>query len=139
MYSYGNFSAFFLWSPFGNYEKKSCLNKLKFWEASRNQKRSICWKFQLSISLGTQKSPSTIQAWAKLNKLFCLNVMRYICFLNHQKYYGNAKNFFLNTTNFPFPSKTPVYYFTYLALKKELWLFGQHLVIPAIVKGPARS
>jgi hypothetical protein len=42
MYSYGNFSAFFLWSPLGNYEKKSCLNKLKFGEASRNQKRSIC-------------------------------------------------------------------------------------------------
>ena len=36
--------------------KKSCLNKLKFWEASQNQKRSICWKFQISISLGTQKS-----------------------------------------------------------------------------------
>ena len=70
MYSYGNFSASFFWSPLGNYEKKSCLNKLKFWEASRNQKRSICWKFQLSISLGTQKSPSTIQAWAKLNKPF---------------------------------------------------------------------
>merc|ERR1712051_678438 len=30
MYSFGNFSAFFLWSPLGNYEKKSCLNKLKF-------------------------------------------------------------------------------------------------------------
>ena len=42
MYSYGIFSAFFLWSPLGNYEKKSCLNKLKFGEASRNQKRSIC-------------------------------------------------------------------------------------------------
>ena len=72
MYSFGNFSAFFLWSPLGNYEKKSCLNKLKFWEASQNQKRSICWKFQLSISLGRQKSPSTIQAGAKLNKPFCL-------------------------------------------------------------------
>ena len=36
MYIFGNFSAFFLWSPLGNYEKKSCLNELKFWEASRN-------------------------------------------------------------------------------------------------------
>ena len=35
---FGNFSAFFLSSPLRNYEKKSCLNKLKFWEASRNQK-----------------------------------------------------------------------------------------------------
>ena len=30
---------------------------------------------------------------------FCPNIMRYICFLNQQKYYGNAKNFFFNTTN----------------------------------------
>ena len=30
------FSAFLLWSPLGNYEKKSYLNKLKFWGASRN-------------------------------------------------------------------------------------------------------
>ena len=57
MYSYGNFSAFFLWSPLGNYDKKSCLNKLKFWEASRNQKKSICWKFKLSISLGICQDP----------------------------------------------------------------------------------
>ena len=43
------FSAFFLWSPIGNHEKKSCLNKLKFWEASRNHKRSLSWKFQYSF------------------------------------------------------------------------------------------
>ena len=71
MYKYGNFSAFFLLSTLGKYEKKSCRNKLKFWEASWNLKRSICWKFQLSISLGRQKSPSTIQPGAKLNKPFC--------------------------------------------------------------------
>jgi hypothetical protein len=41
--------------------KKSCLNELKFWEASRNCLWSICWKFQQSISLGSKKSPSTIQ------------------------------------------------------------------------------
>ena len=29
-----------------------------------------CWKFQLSISLGRQKSPSTIQPGVKLNKPF---------------------------------------------------------------------
>ena len=40
--------------------KKSCLNKLKFGEASRNQKRSICWKFKLSISLGTAKTPPAV-------------------------------------------------------------------------------
>ena len=70
MYSYCNFSAFFLWSPLGNYEKKSCLNKLKFWEASRNQKRSICWKFKLSISLVTQKSAKTPQLWARWSDPF---------------------------------------------------------------------
>ena len=70
MYSYGNFSTFILWSPLGNYEKKSCLNKLKFWEASRNQKRSICWKFKLSISLVTQKSAKTPQLWARWSDPF---------------------------------------------------------------------
>ena len=70
MYSFGNFSAFFLWSPLGNYEKKSCLNKLKFWEASRNQKRGICWKFKLSISLGTQKSAKTPPAVGKMIRPF---------------------------------------------------------------------
>ena len=50
--------------------KKSCLNKLKFWEASRNQKRSICWKFKLSISLGTQKSAKTPPAVAKMIRPF---------------------------------------------------------------------
>ena len=59
------FSAFFFWSPLGNNKNKSCLNKLKFWEASWNQKRSICWKFQISISLGTQKSAKTPQLWAR--------------------------------------------------------------------------
>ena len=67
---YIGFSAFFLWSPLGNYEKKSCLNKLKFGEASRNQKRSICWKFKLSISLGTQKSAKTPPAVGKMIRPF---------------------------------------------------------------------
>ena len=44
---------------------------IKVWFSNwRNQKRSICWKFQLSISLGRQKSPSTIQSGLKLNKPF---------------------------------------------------------------------
>ena len=50
------FSAFFLWSPIGNHEKKSCLNKLKFWEASRNHKRSLSWKFQYSILKNAETS-----------------------------------------------------------------------------------
>ena len=50
--------------------KKSCLNKLKFWEAPWNQKRSLCWKFKLSISLGTQKSAKTPQAVGKMIRPF---------------------------------------------------------------------
>ena len=34
------------------------------------RKSSICWKFQLSISLGSKKSPSTIQPGVMLNKPF---------------------------------------------------------------------
>ena len=63
------FQHFSFGPPLGNYEKKSCLNKLKFWEASRNQKRSIYWKFKLSISLGTQKSVKTPPAVAKMFSL----------------------------------------------------------------------
>ena len=50
------FSVFFLWSPIGNHEKKSCLNKLKFWEASRNHKRSLSREFQYSILKNAEMS-----------------------------------------------------------------------------------
>ena len=40
------------WKPW----KKSCLNKLKFWEASRNHKRSLSWKFQYSILKNAETS-----------------------------------------------------------------------------------
>ena len=39
------FWVFFLWSPLGSYEKKSCLKKLKLCEVSENPKSSICWEF----------------------------------------------------------------------------------------------
>ena len=42
------FQHFFFGPPLETM-KKSCLNKLKFWEASRNYKRSLSWKFQYSI------------------------------------------------------------------------------------------
>ena len=45
---------------------KSCLNEVKFWEASENHKSSICWKFQLSISCGTQKSAKIPLSVAKM-------------------------------------------------------------------------
>ena len=64
------FLMFSLWSPLWNNENKSCLNELKFWEASENHKSSICWKFQLSISCGTQKSAKMPQTRAKMNWSF---------------------------------------------------------------------
>ena len=65
------FSIFLLVSPWKLW-KKSCLNKLKVLEASRNQKRSICWKFQLSILLGTQKGTRAIGAGPTMIKPFVL-------------------------------------------------------------------
>ena len=56
--------GFFKTFPFGpppcNYENKSCLNELKFWEASENLKSSICWKCQLSISSCRTKKSAKI-------------------------------------------------------------------------------
>ena len=43
------FQHFSFGPPLETMKKKSCLNKLKFWEASRNHKRSLSWKFQYSI------------------------------------------------------------------------------------------
>ena len=41
---------------FGSHEKKSCLNKFKFWEASWNHKKSLSWKFQYSILKNAETS-----------------------------------------------------------------------------------
>ena len=60
------FFDFFPLVPLWNNENKNCLNELKFWEASENHKSSICWKFQLSISCGTQKSAKIPQPVAKM-------------------------------------------------------------------------
>ena len=64
-----------LWSPPWNNENKSCLNELKFWEASENHKSSICWKFQLSISCGTQKSDKMPQTMAKMIWSFFIQIL----------------------------------------------------------------
>ena len=65
------FWQFFSIFPWKLWYKKSFLKELKFCEVSRNPKFSLCWKFQLSISLGSKKSLSTIQSGLKLNKSFC--------------------------------------------------------------------
>ena len=68
---------------------------------------------------------------------FCPNIMRYMYLLSKSaKILWKCKKLLLEHYQFfPFPSKKPVYYFTYLVFMA----FGQHLVILAIVKGPARS
>ena len=66
------FSAFFLWSPLGNYEKKSCLNELKFWEASINFKWSICWKSQYSISKIGESPPISVSSFPNGYPLFLI-------------------------------------------------------------------
>ena len=70
---YTGFLAFFLWSPLGNYEKKSCLNELKFWEASRNHKSSICWKFQYSNSKNGESPPKSISSFPNRDPLLFAN------------------------------------------------------------------
>ena len=70
-----NFSIFAIFQHFSfgpplETMKKKLSKYFKFWEASRNQKRSICWKFKLSISLGTQKSAKTPPAGAKMIRPF---------------------------------------------------------------------
>ena len=71
--------------------KKSCLNNLKFWEASGNQKRSICWKFQLSISLETQKSAKIPPALGKMIKPFWFLKFSKIATKNCKNFCPNIK------------------------------------------------
>ena len=65
------FLNFSLGYPLRNNENKSCLNELKFWEASENHKSRVCWTFQLSISCGTQKSVKIPLPVAKMIWSFC--------------------------------------------------------------------
>ena len=44
------FEFFFPLVPTWKLWKKSCLNKLKFWEVSEKHRSSICWKFQKNLS-----------------------------------------------------------------------------------------
>ena len=64
------FWVFFPLAPPWKLWKKNCLKELKFCEVSENPKSSICWKFQLFISLGSKIYPSTLQVGNKLNKPF---------------------------------------------------------------------
>ena len=51
------FFGFFQRVPLWRNENKSCMNEFKFREVPGYLKTGICWKFQLSISLGSKKSP----------------------------------------------------------------------------------
>ena len=92
------FQHFFPLVPPWNHEKKCCPNELKFWEASQNHKWSICWKFQLSISLGTQKESHVgIHIWESCSPLskkqkFCL----YFNFEENKKCTGSIQIFYFD-------------------------------------------
>ena len=68
MYSFGIFLAFFLWSPLGNYEK----NKSSKWAQILRgfSKRSICWKFQYSISKNVKSPPISGSSFSNRDPLF---------------------------------------------------------------------
>ena len=52
-------------APWNN-ENKSCLNDIKFWEASGNPKRSRFWKLQLSMSSRTQKASNVRHPYLRI-------------------------------------------------------------------------
>ena len=56
----------FSFGPLLETVKKRCLKELKICEVSENPKSNICWKIQLSISCGTQKSSKMPQTEAKI-------------------------------------------------------------------------
>jgi hypothetical protein len=45
MYSFGNFSTFFLWSPFGNYEKKVVQMSSNFERLHKKKKEAYAENF----------------------------------------------------------------------------------------------
>ena len=53
------FGFLYFWSPLGNYEKKLS-KRTERSEVSENHKSSICWKFQVTISLGSEASENQI-------------------------------------------------------------------------------
>ena len=76
-----DYPLFFWIFPFGHpYDP---LNELKFWEASENDESNIWWKFQLSISCGTQKSAKVPQTVAKMIWSFYLGKMYLILSLQN--------------------------------------------------------
>ena len=81
----GDFEFFPFLPPWNN-KNKSCLNELKFWEASENHKSSICWKFQLSISCGTQKSAKIPRPGTKMIWFFSVLFLQVLYIPNLGKY-----------------------------------------------------
>ena len=68
------FSDFSKGSPLWNNDNKSCLNVIKFWEVSRNQKTNKFWKLPLSISCRTQKSARSSYLGPRWSGLFVKNI-----------------------------------------------------------------
>ena len=86
---------------------------LKFGEASRNSKRSINWKFKLSISLGTQKSAKNPPAVGKMIRPFELEERKSVYYWKLSFQARNAHRhpfvainwFFPSSLNFDFSSQ----------------------------------
>ena len=121
------FLNFSLWSPLWNNENKSCLNELKFWEASENHKSSICWKFQLSISCRTQKSAKIPLPVAKMIWSFWFWIhLDLKPILNDQVGYGPGPDNKLKMsrqTDFHYNSKIWEIFSQFsLFLKLEIWM-----------------
>ena len=53
MYSYGNFSAFFLWSPLGNYEKKE-RKRSELTAQNKQKERNKIEHFNNGVTLRTE-------------------------------------------------------------------------------------
>ena len=81
----GIFFAFFLWSPLDTKKKKSCLNKLKCWEASRNCESSSSWKFHNSILKNTKTSELSASISEKVVPLWYKSLLSaqllYLCYV----------------------------------------------------------
>ena len=105
----GGILNFSLWSPLWNNENKSCLNKLKFWQASENHKSSTCWKFQLS-NQKSAKMPEPGPRWSGPYDLF---------FTQNEEHFILGP--FERDSSFFDSSKSKHSSDYYLSLTKDLW------------------
>ena len=100
-YIHTGFSAFFLWSTLGNCEKRSCLNELKFWEAARKHKKSICWEFQYSNSKNGESPHKSISSFPNRDPFFIFFFWKHysVCTEKLHNTFFTKKKIFFNFLN----------------------------------------